>query len=243
MGSGWAAGIKMRDYSSRLRQKDHLISPPFFKSAAPWGQSYRLSFDVAYANRNSTFRDSLWVELSDNCGQNYRIIYRNGGDSLRSHALINPADSSAFRRIFVDDSLLQQNISGSYRLRFTSLNDFGGNLYVTNIALYRVFAASSSNLGDSDARKSRWIYPNPSQTRELNYRTGSEVKGVRLTLINATGQTLWTSEITESLQGPDFRWELPNLDKGIYTVLMDEFNYHNLTTPRSFRFRLVHATP
>ncbi|MFM9142963.1 MAG: S8 family peptidase, partial [Bacteroidota bacterium] len=89
LGSGWAAGIKMRDYSSRLRQKDHLVSPPFFKAAAPWGQGYRLSFDVAYANRNSTFRDSLWVELSDNCGQSYRVIYRNGGDSLRSHSFIN----------------------------------------------------------------------------------------------------------------------------------------------------------
>ena len=243
LGSGWAAGIKMRDYSSRLRQKDHLVSPPFFKAAAPWGQGYRLSFDVAYANRNSTFRDSLWVELSDNCGQSYRVIYRNGGDSLRSHSFINPSDSSAFRRIFIDDSLLQQNTPGSYRLRFTSLNDFGGNLYLTNVALYRVFAASSSNFGDSESRKSRWIYPNPSRTSELFYHSGADIQRVRLTLINATGQSVWTSDSRSTTPGQDYRWDLPRIADGIYTVMVEEFGSESFTTSRPFRFRLVYSAP
>jgi bacillopeptidase F len=243
IGSGWAAGIKMRDYSSRLRQKDHLLSPPFFKAAAPSGQGYRLYFDVAYANRSATFRDSLWVELSDNCGENFRIIYRNGGDSLRTHSGINPADSNAFRRIVIDDSLLQQNVPGSYRLRFTSLNDFGGNLYVTNVAIYRVFATSTPSTDFDSNRKSRWIYPNPSAGNRLHYRSPISSKSARLILLNPAGQILWSSDITPSTIGEDFAWDLPSVGPGIYTVSIEEIGNQRTGGSEFYRFRWIKSGP
>ncbi len=242
VGSGWAAGIKMRDYSSRLRQKDHLLSPPFFKAAAPWGQGYRLSFDVAYANRSTTFRDSLWVELSDNCGQNFRIIYRNGGDSLRTHSGINPADSSAFRRIIINDSLLQQNTPGSYRLRFTTLNDFGGNLYVTNVAMYRVFAAATESSSYESNQKLRWIYPNPSAQNRVHYRTPGNPKALRLNLLNTAGQTIWSSDMTSS-NGEDSAWELPSIAPGLYTIVMEEYPISNPGFAHFYRFRWIKSAP
>jgi hypothetical protein len=182
------------------------------------------------------------VELSDNCGQNFRIIYRNGGDSLRTHSGINPADSSAFRRIIINDSLLQQNTPGSYRLRFTTLNDFGGNLYVTNVAMYRVFAAATESSSYESNQKLRWIYPNPSAQNRVHYRTSGNPKALRLILLNTAGQTIWSSDMTSS-NGEDSAWELPSIAPGLYTIVMEEYPISNPGFAHFYRFRWIKSAP
>jgi len=225
-GSGWAAGIKMRDYSARLRQKDHLVSPPFFLQGAPAGQRYKLYFDVAYSNRNNAFRDSLIVSFSSDCGYTFQEIYRNGGDSLRSHAGINPADSSAFRRIEVDHPLLQRTTPGSYRVRFTSQNDFGGNLYLTNIGLFRFFALPVTDV--PHAEKSWSVYPNPSSNTHLNLQIPEHREIVRLQVANQLGQIVWNSEWIDKpnpestlAAGLTHRMEIPDLKPGLYLLNLE----------------------
>ena len=225
-GSGWAAGIKMRDYSARLRQRDHLVSPPFFLQGAPAGQRYKLYFDVAYSNRNNAFRDSLIVSISSDCGYTFQEIYRNGGDSLRSHAGINPADSSAFRRIEVDHPLLQRTTPGSYRLRFTSQNDFGGNLYLTNVGLYRFYGLPVT---DAPPTAQSWsVYPNPSSNTHLNLQIPEHRDRIRLQIVNQLGQMVWYSEWIDQpnpesalAAGLTHQVEIPDLKPGLYLLNLE----------------------
>jgi hypothetical protein len=225
-GSGWAAGIKMRDYSARLRQKDHLVSPPFFLQGAPAGQRYKLYFDVAYSNRNNAFRDSLIVSFSSDCGYTFQEIYRNGGDSLRSHAGINPADSSAFRRIEVDHPLLQRTTPGSYRLRFTSQNDFGGNLYLTNVGLYRFYGLPVTDAPPT--AQSWYVYPNPSSNTQLNLQIPEHRDRVRLQVVNQLGQMVWYSQWIDKpnpestlAAGLTHQVEIPDLKPGLYLLNLE----------------------
>ncbi len=235
-GTGWAAGIKMRDYSARLRQKDHLVSPPFFLQGAPAGQRYKLYFDVAYSNRNNAFRDSLIVSFSSDCGNTFQEIYRNGGDSLRSHAGINPADSLAFRRIEVDHPLLQRTTQGSYRIRFTSQNDFGGNLYITNIGLYRFYALP---VADVPPTAQDWsIYPNPSSDQRLTLQIPLISGRVRLQIANQLGQSVWHSEWMDSpiqdgsqAASSTYSLEMPGLMPGLYLLELETHNNQNLQRP------------
>jgi hypothetical protein len=238
IGAGWAAGIKMRDYSARLRQKDHLVSPPFYLQGAPSGQHYKLCFDVAYSNRNSAFRDSLIVSFSSDCGYNYQEIYRNGGDSLRSHQGINPADSMAFRRIMVDHPLLQRSTPGSYRIRFTSQNDFGGNLYLTNIGLFRFYHVSNQGSEDGGSPRKWSVFPNPSVDGRLNLMVPANNGVVRLRMANQIGQPVWHSQwmdsrvsLTSQNNGPMafLALDIPDLMPGIYLLTLEFGNDASLT--------------
>jgi len=230
IGTGWAAGIKMREYSARLRQKDHLVSPPFFLQGAPAGQHYKLYFDAAYSNRNNAFRDSLIVSFSSDCGYTYQEIYRNGGDSLRSHSGINPADSLAFRRIEVDHPLLQRTTPGSYRLRFTSQNDFGGNLYLTNIGLFRFFAVNLPGADPKNSDQTWSVFPNPSSEQHLNLQIPVTSAMARLHITNHLGQSIWHSAWIGSFDPSDsqltqtmatFPLDIPELMPGLYLLTLE----------------------
>jgi hypothetical protein len=138
--------------------------------------------------------------------------------------------------------LLQQNTPGSYRLRFTTLNDFGGNLYVTNVAMYRVFAASNESSSYDSNQPLRWIYPNPSAHNRVHYRTPGNPKALRLNLLNTAGQTIWSSDMTSS-NGEDCAWELPSIAPGMYSILMEEYTHSNPGFARFYRFRWIKSAP
>jgi hypothetical protein len=138
--------------------------------------------------------------------------------------------------------LLQQNTPGSYRLRFTTLNDFGGNLYVTNVAMYRVFAAATESSSYESNQKLRWIYPNPSAQNRVHYRTSGNPKALRLNLLNTAGQTIWSSDMTSS-NGEDSAWELPSIAPGLYTIVMEEYPISNPGFAHFYRFRWIKSAP
>jgi bacillopeptidase F len=231
-GTGKAAVMRMRDYSSRLRQEDHLISPPFYLQNAGLGPYYRLFFDVAYYNRNSSFRDSLLVGFSTDCGKTYTTIYRNGGDSMRTHSAINPADSQAFQRIVVDHPVLQQNTSGSYRLRFTTKNDFGGNLYLTNVGLFRFFHAGWNDHARATPLAYR-IFPNPAKTNEFYVQVPEGMMAPRVRIYNQTGQLMSMTDghPVSGQNGLIFQYEAGPLQNGVYQLTLSCDNQPQGSTP------------
>ncbi|MFM8513451.1 MAG: T9SS type A sorting domain-containing protein, partial [Bacteroidota bacterium] len=164
--------------------------------------------------------------ISSDCGYTFQEIYRNGGDSLRSHAGINPADSSAFRRIEVDHPLLQRTTPGSYRLRFTSQNDFGGNLYLTNIGLFRFYGLPVT---DAPPIAQSWsVYPNPSSNTHLNLQIPEHRDRIRLQIVNQLGQMVWYSEWIDQpnpestlATGLTHRLEIPDLKPGLYLLNLE----------------------
>jgi len=159
-----AACMKMKDHGPANAQLDELISPLLWLGQAAPGTSGTgyLSFDLAYSNRSTTFSDTLFVDWSTDCGTTYQRLWLNGGDSMKTYNGLIPSDSAHWRnwRIALADSLLQP-YPQSARLRFTTKNDWGGNLYLSNIQVFYQVAG----LPQEDDMARLIIYPNPSTSQ------------------------------------------------------------------------------
>jgi len=157
-----AACVKMKDYGPANGQRDELISPLLWLSrpAGGAGGTGQLSFDLAYSNRSTTFSDTLFVDWSVDCGDSYQRLWVNGGDSMKTYNGLVPSDTIHWRRwqISLPDSLLQA-FPLSARLRFTTQNDWGGNLYLSNIQVFYQVAG----VGELDSTTAVRVYPNPAQ--------------------------------------------------------------------------------
>lgn len=184
--TNFAAGVRMREMAVRQGQLDELISPPLhFPPMQPGSAAPPfLQFQMAYGPRTGAFRDSLSIFVSWDCGQTYTRVYTTGGDSMRTFQGVNPSAPEHWRSVAVDHPALQpMGANSAVHLKFVSKNDFGGNLYLTNIS-YLDQGMSLSQLNQKQGMK---IYPNPAST-SLLYETLAEITELKVT--DLLGRTL-----------------------------------------------------
>lgn len=156
-----AAGVLMRSYGLRQGQLDELYTPVVTYSSADDSMTMLVQFDVAYGPRNSSFRDSLFVDYSADCGLQFTRLYSNGGDSLKSYTGVDPASPADWRRIELQTRVASSMQRSAGKIRFTTRNDFGGNLYITNVFYGYIGAAHVQEIALPKVR----LYPNPSSGR------------------------------------------------------------------------------
>ena len=156
-----AAGVLMRSYGLRQGQLDELYTPVVTYSSADDSMTMLLQFDVAYGPRNSSFRDSLFIDYSADCGLQFTRLYSNGGDSLKSYTGVDPASPADWRRIELQTRVASSMQRSAGKIRFTTRNDFGGNLYITNVFYGYIGAAHVQEIALPKVR----LYPNPSSGR------------------------------------------------------------------------------
>lgn len=156
-----AAGVLMRSYGLRQGQLDELYTPVVTYSSADDSMTLLVQFDVAYGPRNSSFRDSLFVDYSADCGLQFTRLYSNGGDSLKSYTGVDPASPADWRRIELQTRVASSMQRSAGKIRFTTRNDFGGNLYITNVFYGYIGAAHVQEIALPKVR----LYPNPSSGR------------------------------------------------------------------------------
>ncbi|NBU70490.1 MAG: hypothetical protein EBS53_03425 [Bacteroidetes bacterium] len=183
--ASWAACMKMKDHGPANGQIDELISPLLWLSRPASGASGTgvLSFDIAYSNRSTPFSDTLFLDWSTDCGNSYRRLWLNGGDSMKTYNGLIPTDSAHWRsyQVSLPDSLIQP-YPLSARLRFTTKNDWGGNLYLSNIRVFYQIAGVQDGAASDNIK----IYPNPSASI-LNVMLPSALWGMPV-LHDATGR-------------------------------------------------------
>ncbi|MCP4442707.1 MAG: S8 family serine peptidase [Aureispira sp.] len=94
------------------------------------GTASTLTFDVAYAED----ADSLRVDVSTNCGQNFVTAYYKGGASLSTTGNASsswiPASAADWKTETVD---LTPYLGNNVVIRFVNINRNGNNLYLDNI--------------------------------------------------------------------------------------------------------------
>lgn len=186
--TSFAAGVRMREMAVRQGQLDELISPPLHFPPMQPGSAARpfLQFQMAYGPRTGAFRDSLSIFVSWDCGQTYTRVYTTGGDSMRTFQGVNPSAPEHWRSVAVDHPALQpMGANSAVHLKFVSKNDFGGNLYLTNIS----YLDQGMSLDQLTANKGMKIYPNPASTR-LTYETQVDITELKVT--DLIGRTLLT---------------------------------------------------
>ncbi|MFZ9969391.1 MAG: S8 family serine peptidase [Bacteroidia bacterium] len=127
------AWMNFFSYNSR-GQEDRLVSPILdLSNANP--QNTWLTFDLAYAPYNTTYVDRLRVDVSSDCGTSYTLgLYDKSGTALgtvpASTTAFTPTSAGQWRK---DSVNLGAYAGQRIRLRMTAVNDYGNNLYLTNL--------------------------------------------------------------------------------------------------------------
>lgn len=211
--TNFAAGVRMREMAVRQGQLDELISPPLHFPPMNPGSAARpfLQFQMAYGPRTGTFRDSLSIFVSWDCGLSYTRVYTTGGDSMRTFQGVNPTLPEHWRSVAVDHPALQP-ISGNSAvfLKFVTKNDFGGNLYITNIS----YLDQGMSLSELTAKQGMRIYPNPASTR-LTYETQVDITELKVT--DLIGRTLHSQRPDSGNQGGQL--DISKLPAGTYLLV------------------------
>lgn len=150
-----AAGINFFSYNS-TGERDGLISPPLNFSNYT---SVNLDFDYAYARYNASFRDSMAIYVSSNCGQSYQRVASYTSDATGNFATVSDNTSSFSPSAASDwcgNALITNcptiNLDAfaglsEIRIKFEAINGYGNNLYLDNI---NVSGAQSLNTPQAD---------------------------------------------------------------------------------------------
>ncbi|MFM7587096.1 MAG: choice-of-anchor J domain-containing protein, partial [Bacteroidota bacterium] len=123
--------IDLFDYNA-AGQEDGLVSPVIDLVGI---SNPVVSFDVSYARYSTTLFDKLRVDISTDCGLTFTNgIYLKENLVLATAGTVTtpftPSTAAQWRR----DSISLSNYAGQkIRLRFSSINGYGNNLYLANI--------------------------------------------------------------------------------------------------------------
>jgi photosystem II stability/assembly factor-like uncharacterized protein len=192
---------------------DKLITPYInFTNAIP---PIRMYFDVAYAPYNSTYLDTLFVDVYDDCSGSGPVLYTKGYTTL--------ATAPATTNIFVptatqwrtDTINLDAYAGGSAkRFRFIAKSGYGNELYLDNINI--TSGLTGTGLLNSELTVS--VYPNPASGKVTLSLGGAGNGPVKIMVYALTGEKMRELEVVpvNGLARTDL--DLAAFSPGIYFV-------------------------
>lgn len=187
-------------------------------------QKPRLRFDISCARSSGTSNDTLKIEVSTDCGLNYKNIYLKSGTTLAtttnwSSPLFWVPTASLWRTDFVDLSPYADSI---ILLRFANIGHNGHQLYLDNIGIADSLATVKTIETSPTTILSR-VFPNPTTGDLVIALENPNAEPVKLELRNAQGQIV-RSEIKTVWETPQYKWSLEGLASGIY--MLNIYNAH-----------------
>ncbi|MBK5286447.1 MAG: T9SS type A sorting domain-containing protein [Bacteroidia bacterium] len=207
-------------------QKDYLMFPVIdFTSgtANTW-----LKFSVAHAQYSSA-TDAMQVQVSVNCGMTWTTAYNKSGAALATVSSSTAAFTPSATQ-WRTDSVSMAAYAGQpeVMLMFTTISNYGNNIYVDDINIGDITTGISETASGSGFS----VYPNPAAEElaiNLN-NTLNESCVVRLTDI--TGKMVYSQQF--KLQAGNNNISVPvrtiNVEAGIYFLTVQQQN--NLTTKK-----------
>ncbi|MBO0360398.1 S8 family serine peptidase [Hymenobacter sp. BT186] len=215
------------DYADPLRgAEDYLITPPMnLATLSSATANPRVTFWVAYAAYSATYQDGLRVDISTDCGVTFQPTgYRKTGTAFATVTGFQtnewtPTQPGHWRRESIDLlPLLPAGPTNAGRiiLRFTNLNDYGNNLYLTNIRLREEVVQGTTN------RKANLgllgAYPVPF-SEELTVNLNPTAAGpATLVLLDALGREVHHETLSLSRGLQQHTLATGTLASGVYTL-------------------------
>lgn len=191
--------LELSDYLPRDGQRDAFYLP---EVEAPFGSSLTLNFDYYYRTKASFFIDSLFVQLSSDCGQTWQTLWANGGTDMNTSNSTDVSDLANWQTVGIPII-----ISGIIRL--VAVNDNGGDIWIDNLRF--ISPASVSELETNPFE----IYPNPATDQLIvSAKASFQDWNGQLSIINLAGQTVMQHNMT----GPQAVLNLKALPKGMYVL-------------------------
>lgn len=177
-----------------------------------------LSFDLAKAQYNNSFSDSLAVQISTDCGASYTTIYAKGGSTLatvnNATGAWSPNSPNNWRKETIDISAyVGQNVS----FRFINITGYSNSTYIDNINI-----SSTVGLAETDAIEFK-VFPNPTNGTVHLMVSQNLADDAQVVVTNQLGQTL------QRLSGNAFQNQQATIDlsayeRGVYFVTIENQN-------------------
>lgn len=194
-------------------QVDILETPSIDLSAGD--SSLTLTFNVAHARYKNGYYDSLFVDISKDCGYSWERLYTKGGTTLETRTLNTTSSftptSTQWRTETID--LSTYSGTGNAQLRFVNYSGSGNNIYVDDI---NVSNATTTGILQKENFKIS-IYPNPT--------SGS----VTLTLPNGTANVKIYNSIGKLIQSISLNSgeeiDFSSQSNGIYFINIQTDNF------------------
>lgn len=96
-----------------------------------------LSFDMAYAQYDDEYSDSLAIYITDDCGETFYILWKKGGEDLATAedtlaAFVPTSNQWVSERIYLGD----YSFLGSIHIAIVNWSGWGNNLYLDNLDIF-----------------------------------------------------------------------------------------------------------
>jgi len=223
-----SARMNYYDYQS-AGERDELVLPTLDFSNTTVGN---MTFDVSYRlYSQSGFSDSLYVEVSTDCGNSWTTVYSKAGTALTtvspyfSTASWTPAGNDDWRLETVDLSPFL-GMAG-VDIKFVGVSDYENNLYIDNVNV-----SSIVNLESALAGAAVQVSPNPGRDQfRLDLNLPVETR-LEVDVLNGLGQVVWHTE-RQSFQTGSLDFNLSDNAQGIYFVRVQ--TAQGMTTRRLIR--------
>jgi PKD repeat protein len=180
-----------------------------------------VAFDVAYAQYNNTYTDTLALVYSLDCGESWISLWSLGGDDLSTAPDFTdyyvPTDEEwASYSVSLPSSVEFDDVI----IAFENRGRYGNVIYVDNI---NVFSTVSVNDIHSDEFQMS-IFPNPACSA-VNVSGWNMDKGnYRLQLFDLSGKLVCESSVFSAGSRLEKQWVLPEVASGMYVLSLTSEN-------------------
>jgi hypothetical protein len=174
----------------------------------------KIDFDVAYQQFNSTYHDSLFVDVSIDCGATFTRIYAKG-DGLLATTTPSQTAFTPLANQWRKDTVDITAYAGApvFEVRFIAKSGFGNNMYLDNINIHSGSVGWAENTINTDVK----IYPNPSSGKFYLHLPVS-VKDFSVEIVDMVGNEVWAAKKSNSARNVI---DLSGKAKGIYFLKIE----------------------
>jgi bacillopeptidase F len=189
------------EYLPRNRQRDEFYLPQF--GWVPDG-GWALTFSYYYKSKAPIFRDSLLIESLYECdpSMGWSRIWANGGTDMNSSNSTDIADPANWKEVTI--SHVEARL-----IRFVTLNDNGGNLYIDD--LYLSMKVGVDGLQPTITMQ---VYPNPAEDFITVELSEMDMPSGMLEVVDLQGKVLARKVVTQSQE----QLSVSQLPAGMYFI-------------------------
>lgn len=188
-GFGASAMSLKADFYNTINGKSYMISRQVDMTTLTTPP--QLTFDVAYVRYNSLSRDSLIVQVSDNCGLSWTNVYAKSGTALSTVTGFQNTEfvptASQWRHEIV--SLAAYATSTNLLFSFVFYSGYGNSLYLDNINIDNSVGIEEHAVSDLN------VYPNPADEIIYVYLSNEKnLRNIKVELHDITGRSVFEND-------------------------------------------------
>jgi hypothetical protein len=179
------------------------------------GSDMGVSFDVAYAQYDNNYTDTLALVYSTDCGATWTELWSLGGDDLSTapdntgYYVPSSSEWASYYGGFPSGEYFEDVI-----IAFENRGHYGNVIYVDNINVFTNF--SVDELANGAAQLS--IYPNPASNDVRVSATHLHEGNYRLQLFDLSGKLVCESSVFSAGTRLEKQWILPEVANGMYVL-------------------------